>query len=65
MYHYLSSPPSGADAIRQDLSVSPAQFEAHLAYLRQAGYETISLKQLIYALSQQAALPPQAHHYHL
>jgi peptidoglycan/xylan/chitin deacetylase (PgdA/CDA1 family) len=57
MYHYLSVPPAGADAIRRDLSVTPTQFEAHLAYLRQAGYETISLKQLSYALSGEAALP--------
>jgi peptidoglycan/xylan/chitin deacetylase (PgdA/CDA1 family) len=57
MYHYLSAPPSGADAIRTDLSVSPALFESHLAYLRQAGYETISLSQLSYALSQESDLP--------
>lgn len=57
MYHYLSAPPADADAIRRDLSVSPAQFEAQLAYLRQAGYETISLNDLAYALSQDAGLP--------
>lgn len=57
MYHYLSEPPPGADAIRRDLSVSPANFEAQLAYLRQAGYETISLADLAYALSQDASLP--------
>lgn len=57
MYHYLSVPPANADAIRRDLSVSPAQFEAHLAYLRQAGYQTITFQQLIYALSQKATLP--------
>lgn len=59
MYHYLSEPPPGADAIRQDLSISPNQFEAHLAYLRQAGYETISFEELIFALSQEADLPPK------
>jgi peptidoglycan/xylan/chitin deacetylase (PgdA/CDA1 family) len=57
MYHYLSVPPADANAIRLDLSVTPAQFETHLAYLRQAGYETISLEQLAYALNQQASLP--------
>lgn len=57
MYHYLSTPPAGADVIRRDLSVSPAQFAAHLAYLRQAGYETISLKTLAYAISQHTGLP--------
>jgi peptidoglycan/xylan/chitin deacetylase (PgdA/CDA1 family) len=39
------------------LSVSPAQFEEHLAYLRQAGYETISMKDLTYALSGHLTLP--------
>jgi peptidoglycan/xylan/chitin deacetylase (PgdA/CDA1 family) len=57
MYHYLSTPPAGADAIRLDLSVSPQNFEAHLAYLREAGYETISLNELSYALSQEMTLP--------
>jgi peptidoglycan/xylan/chitin deacetylase (PgdA/CDA1 family) len=59
MYHYVSVPPARADIIRQDLSVTPDQFEAHLAYLRQAGFETISLEQLTYALSQEATLPPK------
>ncbi|MBN1221579.1 MAG: polysaccharide deacetylase family protein [Anaerolineae bacterium] len=57
MYHYLSTPPADADVYRRDLSVSPPQFEAHLAYLRQEGYQTISLWQLAYALSGQATLP--------
>lgn len=57
MYHYISTPPAGADAIRQDLSVAPDQFESHLAYLQQTGYTTISFTQLAFALSQQAALP--------
>lgn len=59
MYHYVSAPPSNADVIRRDLSVTPDQFESHLALLRQAGYETISLEQLAYALTQQAPLPPK------
>ncbi len=59
MYHYLSSPPSDANAIRLDLSVRPEQFETHLAYLRQAGYETISMKQLAFALSGLTDLPPK------
>lgn len=57
MYHYISAPPSDADAVRRDLSVPPDLFEAHLAYLRQAGYETISMHELSYALSRNAPLP--------
>jgi len=59
MYHYISVPPANADAVRRDLSVTPELFEAHLAYLRQAGYETITMEQLIYALSQETPLPPR------
>ncbi len=59
MYHYVSTPPEGADAIRRDLSVTPAQFEDHLAYLRQAGYETITMTELAYALSGHTTLPPK------
>ncbi len=59
MYHYVSTPPEGADAIRRDLSVTPAQFEEHLAYLRQAGYETVTMKELAYALSGHTTLPPK------
>jgi peptidoglycan/xylan/chitin deacetylase (PgdA/CDA1 family) len=57
MYHYISTPPANANAIRLDLSTTPRQFESHLAYLRHAGYETISMKQLAYAVSQQMTLP--------
>jgi len=57
MYHYLSAPPPGADAVRRGLSVSPEQFEQHLRYLREAGYETISLHDLALALQIGHPLP--------
>ncbi len=57
MYHYVSTPPDGADAIRRDLSVTPEQFEAQLAYLRQNGYQTITMRDLIFALSGHTTLP--------
>ncbi|HRV94101.1 MAG TPA: polysaccharide deacetylase family protein, partial [Anaerolineae bacterium] len=59
MYHYLSTPPAGADAIRMDLSVPPDLFESHLAYLREAGYQSLSFKQLAQTTSQSEALPPK------
>ncbi|MCS6962591.1 polysaccharide deacetylase family protein [Thermoflexus sp.] len=59
MYHYISDPPSGADRFRLDLSVRPSMFEAHLQYLRQAGYETVSLSDLIFHLTQGHPLPPR------
>jgi peptidoglycan/xylan/chitin deacetylase (PgdA/CDA1 family) len=57
MYHYLSDAPPGADRYRRDLSVSPAQFEQHLAYLREQGYQAITLYDLLYHLTQGAPLP--------
>lgn len=57
MYHYLSDPPPGADRYRRDLSVSPALFEQHLAYLAEQGYQSITLVDLLYHLVQGAPLP--------
>jgi len=57
MYHYLSSPPSDADRYRRDLSVPPELFEQHLAYLKEQGYQTISLDDLTYYLAQGRPFP--------
>ncbi len=51
MYHYLSIPPADADVYRKDLSVSPEAFREQLGWLKENGYETISLYDLIYALN--------------
>jgi peptidoglycan/xylan/chitin deacetylase (PgdA/CDA1 family) len=59
MYHYLSDPPRGADRYRRDLSVSPALFEQHLAYLQAEGYQSITLYDLLYHLTQGVPLPDQ------
>jgi len=57
MYHYISTPPDGEGAVRRDLSVSPEQFAAQLAYLKQAGYTSVSLEDLALALMVGAPLP--------
>jgi peptidoglycan/xylan/chitin deacetylase (PgdA/CDA1 family) len=57
MYHYLSVPPPGANIYRQDLSVSPELFAAHLGAMQQAGYIAISPYDLLAHLAQGAALP--------
>lgn len=57
MYHHIEKPPPGADAIRRDLSVSPKGFEEQLAYLRQEGYETITLNDLALHLTMGKPLP--------
>ena len=59
MYHHVAMPPPNADRIRYDLSVPPDRFEAHLRYLRNAGYTTITLDDLLYYLTQGRPLPPK------
>jgi peptidoglycan/xylan/chitin deacetylase (PgdA/CDA1 family) len=57
MYHYLSIPPANADIYRQDLSVTPELFAAHLDAMQQAGYTTISLYTLLDHLTHGSPLP--------
>jgi peptidoglycan/xylan/chitin deacetylase (PgdA/CDA1 family) len=59
MYHYISTPPAGADIYRKDLSVTPQRFESHLQYLVSAGYQVVTLDDLLYALTQGRPLPPK------
>jgi peptidoglycan/xylan/chitin deacetylase (PgdA/CDA1 family) len=59
MYHYVSEPPADADRYRRDLSVTPERFAEHLAYLQGAGYQTISLYDLLYHLTLGWPLPDQ------
>jgi peptidoglycan/xylan/chitin deacetylase (PgdA/CDA1 family) len=57
MYHHIDNAPPGANAIRQDLSVSPKNFEEQLHYLQREGYQTISLNDLALHLAVGAPLP--------
>jgi len=57
MYHHISVPPAGADAIRRDLSVAPELFASHLEALAKGGYETITLRQLVDHLTRGLVLP--------
>jgi peptidoglycan/xylan/chitin deacetylase (PgdA/CDA1 family) len=57
MYHRISVPPSGAGDVRRDLSVTPQDFEAQLRYLKKAGYQSITLRDLIYYLAIGKSLP--------
>ena len=59
MYHYVGGLPADADAYRVDLTVSPAKFEAQLAYLQAAGYTSITLEELVQHLAVGAPLPPK------
>lgn len=60
MYHHVADAPPGADAVRRDLSVSPAAFDAQMAYLKANGYQTISLADLADCLTRGRVLPPKA-----
>ena len=60
MYHYVSVPPEDADKYRLDLSVTPDQFAAQLAWLREHDYETVSLDEVYAALTTGSPLPPRA-----
>jgi peptidoglycan/xylan/chitin deacetylase (PgdA/CDA1 family) len=57
MYHHVSDPPPDADEYRRDLSAPPAVFEQHLAYLRDQGYQSITLEQLLRHLESGEPLP--------
>src|SRR5262245_44156313 len=58
MYHYISrNPKAPDDPLRTRLSVPPAQFAQQLAYLRRAGYTTITLDDLVDALYMRVSLP--------
>lgn len=57
MYHYVSQPPPNADVYRRDLSVTPERFAEHLQYLRKAGYVSVTLDDLLYALTAGRSLP--------
>jgi peptidoglycan/xylan/chitin deacetylase (PgdA/CDA1 family) len=57
MYHYISDPPPGADSLRRSLSVTPANLDAQMNWLKQAGYQTITLYDLYDFLMQGKPLP--------
>jgi peptidoglycan/xylan/chitin deacetylase (PgdA/CDA1 family) len=57
MYHYISDPPADADIYRVDLSVSPSRFESHLKYLKENGYQAITLDELLDFLTTGKPLP--------
>ena len=57
MYHYVSDPPPGSDKYRWALSVTPANLDAQMGYLKQAGYHAITLYQLHDYVAQGKPLP--------
>lgn len=59
MYHRVSWLPPAPDALRRDLTVSPADLEEHLQYLTTNGYHTITAVDLWWSLDTGKPLPPK------
>lgn len=57
MFHHVGDTPPDADEIRTGLTVSREEFETMMAYLSQAGYHTVSQRQLFRALFYGDPLP--------
>lgn len=57
MYHHVGPLPIDADRIRVGLTVAPDEFRRQLQYLRDRGYESVSLYDLQYALALGWPLP--------
>ncbi len=57
MYHYISDTPPDADRYRVGLSVSPAAFQAQMAYLAAAGFTPIDFYTLAAAIAGRTELP--------
>ena len=57
MYHHIADAPPDADIFRRDLSVSPDHFYEHLRYLKEEGYQTITLGDLALHLTRGTPLP--------
>ena len=60
MYHYIEPWSANAGTIRKNLTVRPEAFAAQIRYLHDHGYETVSLYDLLYALTLGWPLPPKA-----
>jgi peptidoglycan/xylan/chitin deacetylase (PgdA/CDA1 family) len=60
MYHHVGPLPPRPDAIRRDLTVSPANFEKQLVYLAESRIQTVHLDALMTHLGGGPQLPPRA-----
>lgn len=58
MYHHVGTlPPEGGDGLRRDLTVSPENFEAEVAWLAKTGYSAVTLADVFLAASHEKVLP--------
>ncbi|MBI2324737.1 MAG: polysaccharide deacetylase family protein [Chloroflexi bacterium] len=59
LYHYVDAVPDRSDALRVDLTTSPADLEEQLLYLKAHGYTPVTTNDIWWTLDQGAALPPK------
>lgn len=57
MYHYIRTNPDPKDTLGDDLSVSPDHFKDQLSYLKSHGFTTVTLDDLVLALTGARDLP--------
>jgi len=57
MYHHVGPLPESSDALRNDLTVSPEDFEMQVAFIKGQGFNTISLQNLLDYSQGQFTLP--------
>jgi peptidoglycan/xylan/chitin deacetylase (PgdA/CDA1 family) len=57
MYHHVGDLPVDADGLRQDLTVSKADFTAQVNWLVGQGYHSVTLEQVYQATQKQIVLP--------
>ncbi len=57
MYHHVGSVPEKADAVRRGLTVSPEEFEQQVKWIKDQGYESISLEDLYNFSQKNGELP--------
>lgn len=60
IYHYIGNNPNPTDKQRDSLSVIPDKFEEQMKYLKDNGYDTISLDTLYPAIRGQITLPTKS-----
>lgn len=60
MYHHVGSLPEKADLIRKDLTVSVSDFESEVKYLSDAGFHSVSLKDVYNASLKEQDLPSKS-----
>lgn len=60
IYHYIGKNPNPADLVRNNISIDPDKFEEQMKYLKDNGYNTISLDTFYPALKGQITLPAKS-----